>query len=439
MQKDDLEYIDYLNNKTKFCILPFTHTDYTNNGAWRPCCKGNAIATNKKYKTLEEYWNSTERNQLRKMMIDNESFYVCENSCYKNEKPDIADSLRKTDNINFIKKYGRKKIEKIIADTNTDGSLDISNNTGLELRISNLCNLKCRMCTPKFSTRIAKDWKEVLPVLKKHMSNIENESSPNYEKNWREYLDNPLRRVEFLEIIAMLETTKGNLKRLVFTGGEPFMEPYLLDTIKYISDYGKDIELIFVSNGTKFEKLEDFDYYFRKFKKVIIKLSCDGTKNHYNYIRQNSDWEHFSQEALYLKNFKVVIDFNIVVQIYNYQNVLETVEWILDNFKYTDINLTFLDLPNFMSVYCLPYEIKEKFKNDLTIWSEEFLNKNNKLNDNQKKIVYDKVIKLSNQIFFKNNQYLLKTFIAVSDKFDEVQKVPIKWRELLPELSEALK
>jgi organic radical activating enzyme len=433
MQKDDLDYVEYLNNQTKFCSWAFTHTDYTNNGDWRACCKGKALATNEKYKTIDQFWNSDERNELRKMMINNQSFNICKKECYEKEKPGIANSLRKTGNISFIANHGKKKIEQLIADTNPDGSLDISNSMGLELRISNLCNLKCRMCSPKFSTRTTKDWKEVIPIIEKSMTD-----KLLSKTNFKEYLENPLRRLEFVEIIAMLETTKGSLKRLVFTGGEPFMEPYLLDTIKFISDYAKDIELIFVSNGTKFEKLEDFDYYFRKFKKVTIKLSCDGTKNHYNYIRQNSNWEHFSQEALYLKNFKVEIGFNIVVQIYNYQNVIETIEWILDNFEFTNICLIFLEGPYFLSIYCLPISIKEKFKSDLTNWAEQFLNKDNKLNPNQKKIIHDKVIQLSNQIFLKNNQLSLKTFKEVSNKLDEVQNVPVKWRELLPELSKAL-
>lgn len=431
MQKDDLEYAEYLNNQTNFCSWAFTHTDYTNNGNWRVCCKGKAIATNEKYKTIDQFWNSDERNELRRMMINNESFHLCKKECYEKEKPDIANSLRKTGNISFIANHGKKRVEQLIADTNLDGSLDMSNSMGLELRISNLCNLKCRMCSPQFSTRTVKDWKEILPI-------IANDDRPLPNYNYEEYIENPLRRLEYIEIKTMLETTKGSLKRLVFTGGEPFMEPHLLNVIKDISNYAKDIELIFVSNGTKFENLEDFDYYFRKFKKVIIKLSCDGTKNHYNYIRQNSDWEHFSQEALYLKNFKVVIDFNIVVQIYNYSNVLETIEWILDNFEFTDINLFFLEWPYFLSVYCLPIPIKEKFKSDLTNWAEQFLNKDNKLNPNQKKIIHDRVIQLSNQIFLKNNQLSLKTFKEVSNKLDEVQNVSVKWRELLPELSKAL-
>jgi hypothetical protein len=41
----DEAYVNYLNNETKICALAFNHVDYTNNGEWRLCCKGDAIAT----------------------------------------------------------------------------------------------------------------------------------------------------------------------------------------------------------------------------------------------------------------------------------------------------------------------------------------------------------------------------------------------------------
>ena len=96
------------------------------------------------------------------------------------------------------------------------------------------------------------------------------------------------------------------MKHIVFTGGEPFMEPYLYNAIKELMPFAKNIKLQFVSNGTKLDNIEEFNYLFKKFKQVNISLSCDGIENTYNYIRQESKWEYFADQAQLLYNYNLI-------------------------------------------------------------------------------------------------------------------------------------
>lgn len=434
---NDEEYINYLNTETKLCAWAFNHVDYTNNGDWRLCCKGKKVATKEKYSTIEEFWKGNEAIEMRKNMLDNVSHPICEATCFSNEKKGYPVTHRQRANKIFVENFGKNAFEKKINSTN-DGKLNLSDLNSLEIRISNLCNLKCRMCSPKYSTKLKKDWNEALLIVEDTMplDEIDRFSFNLYLEESEKYKNTTLSRLDYIEVKEILNTTKTNLNKLVLTGGEPFMEPYLYDAIEEIIDEASHINLQFVSNGTKFNDLEKFDYLFRKFKSVNISLSCDGIGNTYDYIRQGSTWEYFCDQAKYLSNYNVNIAFHIVVQIYNYNNITNMVDWVLNNFKNVSIRFTILDGPWYLSVYCLPKDIKEKMKNELVSYANEILNTN--FNSNIKKLIHNDLLKIANKLNYKEEQKFLNQFAAVSDKYDEMQNVPITWRQLLPELNESL-
>jgi len=423
------EYIDYINNETTICSLAFNHVDYTNNGDWRLCCKAPKIATREKYETIEKFWKSEEVLSIRKDMLENKKNVYCETPCYSLEGKNNAPSHRQLENKAYIIKYGKNKLKDKI---NDNEKLNINQLNSIEMRISNLCNLKCRMCSPKYSTKINKDWNEALPVLKNSSPIEELDKVIFLENSYKKYIKNPLSRLEPDEIKNILNATKSNLSRIVFTGGEPFMEPYLYEVIQELLPVSKNIDLRFFSNGTKLDNIEEFNYLFKEFKSTTIQLSCDGIQNTYEYVRQGSKWEYFADQALLLSNYNITLDFHIVLQIYNYNNLIQTVDWILSNFKYSNIEIIILDGPWYLGVYCLPKHIKEKMKNELISYAENMIN-SKKYNA----IVYDKLIKIANNLHHTEDQKYLNQFAAVSDKYDEIQNVPITWRQLLPELNES--
>jgi sulfatase maturation enzyme AslB (radical SAM superfamily) len=103
-------------------------------------------------------------------------------------------------------------------------------------------------------------------------------------------------------------------------------------------------------------------------------MSCDGIGDTYDYIRQGSTWELFSDQAILISNYNVKLNFHLVVQTYNYNNITKMVDWVLDNFKDAAIRFTVLYNPWYLSVYCLPKHIKEKMKNELISYAENMIN-----------------------------------------------------------------
>jgi hypothetical protein len=137
----------------------------------------------------------------------------------------------------------------------------------LELSPNRYCNLKCRMCSPEFSTR----WREDLPKLKQ-MGNVVNDFY---------YQSFTAPRANIASLIPHLDSlTDLNLK-----GGEPLLDPDIRNFLALLVKTGRArrIRIRMVTNGTIFdEKLIDL---IKEFQEQAIVVSVDAADPLFRYIR----------------------------------------------------------------------------------------------------------------------------------------------------------
>jgi MoaA/NifB/PqqE/SkfB family radical SAM enzyme len=178
----------------------------------------------------------------------------------------------------------------------------------LDIKFSNTCNLACRMCKPSDSSIIA----EVIASSAK-------EDIPKFIKDdyWipKDYKFQSEDKVEYTKI-----RIADGLEILKVTGGEPLACKYFMQVIDWAVEEGfaKNLEINFTTNLTKINK--PFLEKLKKFKKVRIIISADGTNKIYNYIRQGSSWNKFKQNFELLSTY-INEDFEAqvacVLQFYN--------------------------------------------------------------------------------------------------------------------------
>ena len=258
-----------------FCIMPFVHSFVTPN-IISPCC---AYTGNIKLNSKEQYWNSDQLKNIQKNMLDNVRDAGC-TICWKKEDRGYS-SLRQHSN----------QIYK-------DHVADIKQNKKAEhpfyidLRLGNLCNLKCRMCISDWSSQIAG---EIL-------------DNPN-----EEWIDTPTQKVIELDddTWELLDQWLPHVRRVFMTGGEPTIIKRNLDYINKIvaSGRSKDVELIFTTNATNINK--QFIEVSEKFKSVSFNVSVDAIGLLANYIRYPSDWATIKNN---LENIKHGVSFNTTIQ-----------------------------------------------------------------------------------------------------------------------------
>ena len=275
-----------------FCVMPFVHAFVTPN-AIGPCC---AYTNNPKLNSAKTHWTSEQLKNIQQNMLNNVRDKGCE-ICWKKEDRGFS-SLRQHSNEIYKEHIN-----------NIKNKSEIKNPFYLDLRLGNLCNLKCRMCISEWSSQIAE---EIL-------------SNPNEDWN-----DTPTQKIIEIneDTWKLLEDWIPNVKRVFMTGGEPTIIKRNLDYINKIIEtgYAKNIELIFTTNATNINKkfLELKDH----FKNIHFSVSIDAVNDVANYIRFPSNWKTIKQNLKLIGQNNVGVAINTTIQWLNMTRLNEMFKFI---------------------------------------------------------------------------------------------------------------
>ena len=134
-----------------YCKLPFVHLYTQADGELKPCCIAGGFdePINLKQMSIEDAFNSPQMKELRKVMLEGKRNKVCD-VCYQRE-----DSTGHSPRIDFNK--NPLWIQPKVKD---DFSVP-SDFQHIDIRFSNLCNFKCRMCNHDFSS----NWYHTLIIV----------------------------------------------------------------------------------------------------------------------------------------------------------------------------------------------------------------------------------------------------------------------------------
>jgi MoaA/NifB/PqqE/SkfB family radical SAM enzyme len=355
-----------------WCPLPWIHIATRPNGDVRLCATANAsgsgaieikdaglvkhnnIQLNLRQHTVEEVWNSSYMKDVRCTMMRGEKPTSCL-KCYKEEDIGI-NSKRQWETAEWQDKVN---YEELISKTTEDGELPLDI-PYFDLRLGNLCQLKCVMCSPHDSSAWIKDWKIQYP--KYTITELKNDQSwdTTWDYTWYQ-------KGVFLE--SMRQQSKY-IRELYFAGGEPTLIPEHYKILRFMVDGGfaHNIKLRYNSNGLDLpdELFELWDY----FKEVRFNISIDSIRERNNYIRYPSKWADIEDSLEKLDNTKDHITVNIAtaVQLLNILDLPELAKWKLDK-KYKKINteartggvitMHLVTYPSYLNIRALPLEMKE--------------------------------------------------------------------------------
>ena len=269
------------------------------NGDIKPCCQftNKGRPPNTEHPTIMENWNSQRMQDLRQAFLNGEKPADC-NSCWEREEQ-IGHSRR----IWFEEKFG-----KHITKPTTDLIVDNPQIIQADINLSNVCNLKCRMC----GSWASNSWFEEEVTLAT--------KDKRYQKNPKMQT---VRNVTVDEIQNILPHIK-DIKRIDFKGGEPMLAKHHDDFLQWMIDEGMtDVHLLYTTNGT----VQNWRIMnlLSQFKNVSLVFSIEGTGTRYSYIRGGKyPIEQIeSNMARYNELDNVKINFNVTIQNYNLLNLEE--------------------------------------------------------------------------------------------------------------------
>lgn len=328
---------------------PFTGLATREDGAIKVCCRSQPIGWIQD-ESLEDAWNGAMMREVRKQVLCGERPEVCK-PCFDLEDQGV-ESLRQR-HINGVIPEARINL---YPDTPLQEIMPFEFPT-MEIKLNNLCNLKCRMCNPLDSTNW-KDWAEVVPFYKK-----EN----NYLVSTVERLVNkPGQYIGPFDDTdnwwTSFEKLLPHFRRVEFAGGEPLMDPQHYKILDMLKPYGKNIEIKYATNGTTLgiSKGRTIHDYWPHFRSVAVNVSIDGIHDVYNYIRGNGN---FSQLEENIKEIQSIPNVSRVVGAFTAQggNILQAAECV--DYFINKMGIVFyshrVSYPNCLSAQVLPKALKD--------------------------------------------------------------------------------
>jgi hypothetical protein len=341
------------NQSKTFCIHPFTGLATREDGAVKICCRSQPIGWIQE-QGLENIWNSNAMQEVRRQVLCGERPEVCK-PCFDLEDQGV-ESLRQR-HINGVIPEARINLYPNALDALRDDYTMPFEFPTMEIKLNNLCNLKCRMCNPLDSTSW-QDWDQVKSFYEKENNYL----VPTVAKLVRkpgQYIG-PFDDTD--NWWASFEKLIPHFRRVEFAGGEPLMDPQHYKILDMLKPYGKNIELKYATNGTTtgISKGRTVYDYWPHFRSVAVNVSIDGIHSVYDYIRSNSSFATVEENIKVFQSFPNV---SRVVGAFTAQagNILQAAECI--DYFINKMNIVFyshrVSYPNCLSAQVLPQELKQ--------------------------------------------------------------------------------
>ncbi len=299
------------NHSDVFCALPWVHLNINPDGAATLCCQShhplreeNGKPLNLQTHSLEEIWNSSALRGIRADMVAGKPVPHCF-ACHHNEKIG-AGSYR------------------LVANQRWQATVDADLCEGgqtrppryFDLRVGNLCNLKCVICKSLYSSQIERDpvhgpWTEASYQRLEHRF----EGSDDWDQA-PEILD---------EIVAI----SRNVEEIQLAGGEPTINKTMIGWLNHLCETGKAAQ-IHLGLVTNFINVNPRIYnLLPAFKSVDLKLSIDGYGGVYDYVRYPGKWDYLIRNVEKAKSTRSDIQFYVmpVLNVYNFLHIFDLLEW----------------------------------------------------------------------------------------------------------------
>ena len=339
-------------NKNTFCVAPWYSLYLDSDKTLAPCCR---IKNNRKYdyNQLDEYFDSSELNELREDLLNGVKNKNCA-SCWHAEEQG-GDSLRLISNRTVGKSTDTQLMPQI-------ENPEVSNIKSFDLTLGNLCNLKCVMCTPILSSQLL----------------AEANSNPSLKAGHdREYDQKDFDWPKGKDFVDWCVQHLPQAIHITFTGGEPFIIPWIKEVIERIPDPQKEkCVLHFTSNLTVINPA--LFEYFRKFKEVWLSVSVEGTHETHEYLRYGHTWQKLASNLKLVQDMKIknlILKINHVVQAPSCHSIMAMTNFF-DSLG-LEIHPIMLTRPKHFHISALTQHVKEKFLVDTEDYvglNKEFIN-----------------------------------------------------------------
>lgn len=307
-----------------WCVLPWTHVCVRTDNALKPCCRFlSENPTNEFSVTLDDLseqgiaaMNSDLFTEIRTKMLAGEQLPGCK-KCYSQEA-DLKSNKRS------MRQYFNDEIKLDPASC----TVQFDSVRYIEMSIDNICNLQCRICDSKFSSKL---------------------------QNRDRYLDKPVFKKLEPSFVKFDNVDLSNLERIKILGGEPFITPNFEKFIDYILERAEPANILLdvATNGTTVPN-EVLIEKLNRFKSIYINVSIDSVTRSNDYQRFGSNHTQTLEIARRYETLipKSSVSYHITVSIYTAGSLGKTLAYFESIDKFYSVD--FVRHPSHLSLLHTP-------------------------------------------------------------------------------------
>jgi len=325
--------LDSLINNGSFCVIPFVHQEKQFEGRHNICCYHNQLQSDNLNQNSHQSFNSKKINVIRQKMVNGIRPEEC-NGCYNQEDSGVV-SARQIENKSWVNWSD-------VHDTLSNILVKFQNNEELspisyDLRYSNTCTLKCRMCNSSSSSSINAEYKKI------------NHNWP--EKFW--FVQNP--RINH-EIDLTTE-----IHKIYLAGGEPLVEPLNLELLSKVADLNPNVNLLINTSFNLVNK--EFVDVLNRFNSLTFVVSLDGVGKLNDYIRNGSKFDTVIENIEKFRHHNIM--FSTTVSLYNIFKISELVEFTTKKYPEYYHGINIVNDVSELFIENTPPELRTELINDL--------------------------------------------------------------------------
>lgn len=328
----------------KFCVLPWISLEASPIGSLRPCCLAEEEITDDRGDkfdlqncSLSEAQQSQYMQDLRRQFLDGKQPRTCR-KCWQEEKAGRTSKRMHT----------LDRLKHLVADT--EWTQDAKPLQFLDLKLGNICNLKCRICGSWSSSTFATEELQYVEDKKSsfHYTMLKKGAWPRENTQFWSQIDGILDQIRYIE----------------FTGGEPFMIQEHFDLLQGIVDRGiaHQVEIHYNTNGTQWP--ENAPKIWSHFRTVEVAFSIDDLGPRFEYQRTNAGWPEVEANIGRFRELRKSMS-NLRLQVCSTVNVfnvlyLETLAHWIDQQGFDFVYWNMMHEAYYFSIGTLPETAKQQ-------------------------------------------------------------------------------
>ena len=235
----------------------------------------------------------------------------------------------------------------------------------LDIKLGNLCNLKCTICDPSSSTAWIPDALRMGMIVADHSQ---------YNKHYNQDLQLSIQDPALLKDLEMIK----------FWGGEPLLNEKHADILEFLDQVGvlKNCRVIYNTNGTHRVPQRVLDLWSRA-QLVEIYFSIDDIEHRFDYQRYGADWSAVQDNLSWYREHLAPNHLFYIMCTVSYLNILylpQLFDWKKQSFDHNrmqdPINICLQPASGNCSAQFVPFKLKQCLQNNFKNYPQltEFLN-----------------------------------------------------------------